>query len=301
MRVGNWACSVIDALFVLLDLKKSISLSTLFLAVACHASHMISWILASALLSCQRIDHRTTRPKDLIIEPPVSLRFDGFYSKCAYFRGLPIIGSSKVDDKAFHQIIHTFGRMLAKVPFSVTDELVKAGSHYSIIAATEGQTDLPEYADLRNDPKTDWNKRARGLGGLVTSGGEENILEFPTDRYKGESIFIHEFAHTLANYGFIKTDPKFETDWDAAYRNAMATGLWTKTYSATNRDEYWAEGVQMYFDCARYATPPNGVPNEVGNRDQLHPYDPKLYELVDRAFGHNPWRYEGSYCTTHHS
>lgn len=243
-------------------------------------------------------DHRTTLPAEPIAAPPDALRADGFYTKCAYFRGIPIIGSHNVDDKAFHVLILTFNKMLAKVPESTTDELIKAGSHYCIIAAVEGQTDLPEYQDLKNDKKTDWNKRARGLGGRITSGGEENILELPSDRYKGECIYIHEFAHTLANYAFVRTDPNFRADLKDAYSKAIAEGLWDKTYSKTNRDEYWAEGVQMYFDCARSASPPNGVHNEICNREQLKAYDPRLYALVDREFGGNPWRYEGSYNTT---
>lgn len=241
---------------------------------------------------------KTTGPNEPIGAPPKELSFGGFYSKCAYFRGLPIIGSSKVNDRAFHVLIDTYTKMLANVPDSEFQILVKAGSHFSIIAATEGQTDLPEYADLRNDPKTDWNKRARGLGGFITSAAQENILEYPSDRYKGESIYIHEFSHTLSNYVFRKCDPSFSADWTAAYRHAMDTGLWKNTYSATNRDEYWAEGVQMYFDCARSASPPNGVHNEICNRVGLERYDPMLYKLIDREFGSNPWRYEGSYCTT---
>jgi len=244
-------------------------------------------------------EHKTTGPNEPITPPPVNLSSDGFYTKCAYFRGLPIIGSHNVDDRAFHKLIDTFTKMLVNVPESTTDELIKAGSHYCIIASVEGQTDLPEYQHMKNDPKTDWNKRARGLGGRITSGGEENIMEYPNDRYKGECIYIHEFSHTLANYAFVKTDPKFRADWKDAYESAMAQGLWDKTYSKTNKDEYWAEGVQMYFDCARSASPPNGVHNEVCNREQLKVYDPKLYNLVDREFGGNPWRYEGTYNTTH--
>ncbi len=195
-------------------------------------------------------------------------------------------------------IIDTFSKMLANVPESEFQILAKAGSHYSIIATTEGQTDLPEYADLRNDPKTDWNKRARGLGGFNTSGGEENILESPGDRYKGECIYIHEFGHTLANFVFAKADSKFRADLRNAYTTAITAGLWKDTYSATNKDEYWAEGVQMYFDCARSAIPANGVHNEICNRVGLKRYDPLLFALVDREFHGNPWRYEGSYNTT---
>jgi alpha-glucosidase len=241
---------------------------------------------------------KTTLPSDSISSPPPSLTFDGFYSKCAYLRDIPIISSSKVDDRAFRVLINALNHMLAKVPLSTTDYLVKQGSHYSMIAAVEGQTDLPEYADLRNDPKTDWNKRARGLGGLVTSAAEENILEFPNDPYKGESIYIHEFSHTLANYAFNRSDPTFMPSLRKAYRDAIASGLWKNTYSASNYDEYWAEGVQMYFDCARSASPPNGVHNEVCNRVGLAKYDSELFRLVDKEFGHNPWRYEGTYCTT---
>ncbi|MBS1708043.1 MAG: hypothetical protein JSS65_04895 [Armatimonadetes bacterium] len=240
-----------------------------------------------------------TQAKVRIESPPKTLAHEGFYTKCAYFEGMPILGSPKVEDMAFEVIVTTFKSMMAKCPKGTMRALVDAGCHYSIIAEEEGQTDLPEYADLKNDPKTDWNKRARGLGGKVCSGGEENILEYPTDRYKGESIYIHEFAHTLDEFGFSKVDKNFVKDVTAAYESAMKAGLWKDTYSKTNRMEYFAEGVQMYFDCARTAHPANGVHNEVGNRVQLKKYDPRLYTVVDRVFGGNPWRYEGKYNTTH--
>ncbi len=262
-----------------------------------HVKFMLQFVSLVAI-ALQATSPITTKPDEPIGVPPDKLTYHGFYKKCAYFRGLPIIGSEKVSDAAFRRIIASFLKMLDKVPDSQFQVLVNAGSHYSIIAATEGQTDLPEYADLRNDPKTDWNKRARGLGGFDTSGGEENVLESAGDRYHGESIYIHEFAHTLANFVFEKTDPSFRQSLIDAFSSARSKGLWDKTYSATNRDEYWAEGVQMYFDCARTAVPPNGVHNQVGNRVQLKNYDPKLFALVDRAFGGNPWRYEGTYNTT---
>lgn len=251
------------------------------------------FVTALALLALQ-----TTRPRDPIVAPPDSLSYSGFYTKCVYFQGMPIIASSKVDDRALRRIVYTFGKLLARAPKGTMKAMVDAHVHYSIIASVEGQTDLPEYARLKNDPRTDWNKRARGLGGRTCSGGEENILEYPNDRYKGECIYIHEFSHTLDAYGFSKVDPNFTKDITDAYDQAMKDGLWQNTYSKTNRYEYWAEGVQMYFDCARVANPPNGVHNEVGNREALKRYDPRLYAVVNREFGGNPWRYEWSYCTT---
>ena len=54
-----------------------------------------------------------------------------------------------------------------------------------------------------------WNRRARGMGGLYTTGTEENILGYPDlsdngkkkgrprTKYFGENIFIHELAHSV--------------------------------------------------------------------------------------------------------
>lgn len=240
----------------------------------------------------------TTKAEDPIGVPPAELAVDGFYKKCVYFRGIPILGSEKVEDRALRQIVATFDKMLAKVPEKVFAKMVEGKVHYSIIAFEEGQTDLPEYRELKKDPNMDWDKRARGLGGRVTSGGEENILEYPEDRYKGESIFIHEFAHTLASHGFSRIDPTFSKELKECFDKAIADGLWKQTYAATNQHEYWAEGVQSYFDCNRSATPPNGIHNEICNREGLKGYDSRLFALLDRTFGSNPWRYEGKYNTS---
>ena len=49
--------------------------------------------------------------------------------------------------------------------------------------------------------------------------------------------------------GFAAIDPEFDGRLRAAYARAMDKGLWKETYAATNHKEYWAEGVQSYFDC----------------------------------------------------
>lgn len=254
-------------------------------------------LLAPILLASLLQTPRTTGPNDPIEAPPEALK-QGFYIKCAYYKGMAILGDDKVDDRAFHKIIAVFDKFLAKCDPRVMPTLVKGGTHYSIIADEEGQTSLPELAYEKNDKTIDWDKRARGMGGKEASGGEENILEYDDDRYKGECIYLHEFSHTLDRYAFSKLDPKFREDLRAAWQNAKDTGLWTNTYGIGNTAEYFAEGVQMYFDCARGGTPANGVHNEIINREGLKAYDPKLYALVDREFGGNPWRYEGKYNTT---
>ena len=68
----------------------------------------------------------------------------------------------------------------------------------------------------------------------------------------------------------------------------MDKGLWNKTYAATNYSEYWAEGVQSYFDCN---APAGGVHNDINTRDKLAKYDPELFALIDGAFKKSKWRY----------
>src|SRR5205823_5835380 len=69
---------------------------------------------------------------------------------------------------------------------------------------------------------------------------------------------------------------------------AMRQGLWKNTYAATNRSEYWAEGVQSYFDCNQRRDPQH---NGVVTREQLQKYDPRLSALAAEVFKDNPWRY----------
>lgn len=268
-------------------------------ALECNLHAMtLHLALAAIVLAGNSQVGPTTKPGDAIGKPPEKLGHDGFYTKHATFKGLPILASKNVDDKALHKLVYGIGRMLEKVPEAWIEAFVASGSLFAIIGKNEGQTDLPQYRHLKNDPNTDWDKRARGLGGRTTSAGEENILELDGDRYRGESIWLHEFAHTLSSQMFARVDPEHRRELRAAYDKAMAAGLWKNTYAATNSAEYWAEGVQCYFDTNRSASPPDGVHNEICNREQLKEYDPALFELIERSFGGNPWRYEGKYNTS---
>jgi hypothetical protein len=154
-------------------------------------------------------------------------------------------------------------------------------------------TDIPEHSKLK--PKKYWDKRARGLGGTpfipTTSCAEENLLGYPDDRYNGENILIHEFAHTVHEVGMKALDKGFDDRLKKLYKQAMDKGLWQNTYAATNHKEYWAEGVQSYFNCNLRADPPDGNHNHVRTRRQLRNYDPDLASLIDEVFAKNPWRW----------
>jgi hypothetical protein len=118
----------------------------------------------------------------------------------------------------------------------------------------------------------------------VCSCAEENLLCYPTDRYLGEDILVHEFAHGIHQLGINYVDSSFDKELEGIYKEALVNGLWTNTYAATNYGEYWAEGVQTWFDLNKEAIPTNTVHNQINTREELRVYDPKLYELISRYF-----------------
>jgi cyclophilin family peptidyl-prolyl cis-trans isomerase len=156
-----------------------------------------------------------------------------------------------------------------------------------VMAHNEYTTDVPEQAN--RTPKIFWDRRARGLGGRICSCGEENLLNFPNDPYSTENILIHEFGHAIAGVGMRAIDATFNQRLREAYRKAVDEGLWTGTYAGSNPAEYWAEGVQAWFDNNREN---DAQHNHVNTRAELKEYDPELARLCAEVFGEVNWRYQ---------
>jgi hypothetical protein len=152
-------------------------------------------------------------------------------------------------------------------------------------------TDVPEHSDLT--PKQYWDRRARGLGATKerpsVSGAEENLLCLKGDPYRNENITIHEFAHAVHLMAVNEVDKTFDQRLREAFEAAKAGGLWKETYALTNDREYFAEGVQSWFDCN---APKGHEHNGVDTREKLRAYDPGLAKLCTEVFGDGEWRYE---------
>ncbi|XP_066277556.1 uncharacterized protein [Branchiostoma lanceolatum] len=211
------------------------------------------------------------------------LNLDTFYQKYLHAYGIPVLGSSILPDAALRRACYDVLFMLADrkdIRDSYYDYYGRAG----IMAETEVTLDIPEHSGL--DP--DFNTRARGLGATVSkpvsTGAEENVLCYNTDPYKVEDIFIHEFAHGVDILGARKAVSDFITRLQAAYDSALANGLWANTYADDTRDEYWAEGVQSYFNVNHESDPPDGIHNHVNTRVELQAYDPDLYAMVEEIY-----------------
>ena len=212
-----------------------------------------------------------------------------FYTQSCEIAGVPIVASANVDPAALQVTAEIVATMMTPLSQTERDGMRSIALRVGVIGENEVTTDMPEYADL-NDvfPGTDWDGATRGLGATparpLTSSGEENLLCLAGDPYFAENILIHEFSHTVHEYGVVAGDPTFQGRLDAAYDAAMNAGLWSKTYGATNSTEYWAEGVQSYFEVNGSASPADGIHNDVDTRAELQSYDAALYALVDEVF-----------------
>jgi photosystem II stability/assembly factor-like uncharacterized protein len=213
-------------------------------------------------------------------------KLDSFYKKHLDLGGLPILSSEKVSDKAIEEAAYLIRQMLSNRD-DILQAMVKRGCRFVVMAPTEMTTDVPEQKNMK--PKEYWDRRARGLGGRITSCGEENLLNLRGDRYRNENILIHEFSHAIHRYGIGGLDSKFDGRLREIFKAATDGGLWKDTYAASNHSEYWAEGVQSYFDCNN---PPNkGVHNDINTREELEKYDKRLFDLVDETFKKPAFRY----------
>ena len=183
--------------------------------------------------------------------------------------------------------------------------MIASGYRVGVMAQTEMTTDIPEQRDRKKPAKGDprltrverenydkpggigsqtdkqyWDRRARGLGGVYTTGAEENILGYAHTCYYGEHILVHEWAHGIMHAA--KTaDPALFAGIQAAYKDAMAAGKYHGHYAETNANEYWAEGTQWWF-WSNFEWIDRGT--RLQTPDDLRAYDPALFELLGRVY-----------------
>jgi hypothetical protein len=237
-----------------------------------------------------------------VTTPPARLQLDPFYKKAVDAGGIPITASGRVPDEALLAARGIVDGMLARRP-DIRRQLIAMGERVGVLAPDEMLTDLPEERDLKKPTVDDqrltfcerkawlqiaamsdreyWNTRARGLGGLYTIGAAENLLGTRGAVYYGENILVHEFAHAMLT-AIEQADPKLYAQVEAAYEHAKQTGLWKGSYSINTLQEYWAEGVQFWFDSnLAYRRAPALV---VLNHDDLQRYDPMLWNALARVY-----------------
>ncbi|MGD8778746.1 MAG: hypothetical protein PVH88_07265 [Ignavibacteria bacterium] len=223
-----------------------------------------------------------------ITAPPQKLKLDSFYKKYVNANGIHIMSSKKVPDAAIYAVYNTVKFMTDSLPDEVLDSLISNNTRIAVMARYEGTTDIPEHAYLANDTTLNWDVRARGLGGTLelplTSCAEENVLCYQIDKYHAEDILIHEFAHTIHEVGILPNDTTFNSLLQKQMDSVIEEGKYKDTYAITNIYEYFAEGVQSWFNVNAEVPEPDGKHNQVNTRMELKEYDPGLYQILKKFF-----------------
>ncbi len=159
--------------------------------------------------------------------------------------------------------------------------MLKAGATLHIIGRDQVTTDLPEWRHDKGKPIAEYNgltrdERTRGMGGLLTSCGEENLLRLEKDVYRGRDICVHEFAHTIRSSGMTdELRKKFDEQWQRSIRK----NLWVGGYAASNTDEFFAELSMWYF--GTFGDMNMNEPKPAKGREGLMRYDPEAFALFD--------------------
>lgn len=249
-----------------------------------------SIILIISLYSCSDKKEQLSINAVKVIDVPDSLNIDPFYKKYVNADGIPVVSSMNVNDSALIRASKVIAQVLSKRE-DVKKAMIAKGCKVMIIGEKEEVCDIPEYAEICDTPENIayWNKRARGFGGapehdFSASCGEENVICLPGDRYKGESILVHEFAHIIHMVGIVGVNPKFDNELETLLQKAIEKGLWKDTYAVSNKEEYFAEAVQSFFNCNKYSEEPNGVHNSINTREKLKSYDLDMYNLLLQYF-----------------
>jgi hypothetical protein len=236
-------------------------------------------ILLAAAASGAAAESFQHADKIIELDPPEK----GFFSKLLDFHGLPIKAPAVVADEALYAARDRLSMLVSNQPM-VLSNLVSAGAELHIIGRDQVTTDLPEWRHDKGVSRPEYNgktrdERTRGMGGLLTSCGEENLLKLETDRYRGRDICVHEFAHNIRNYGIPR---EVRSRLNEQYRRSLERGLWKKSYAASNPDEFFAELTMWYFgshgDLHMTGLKPENGPTG------LKKYDPQAFALFDELY-----------------
>jgi hypothetical protein len=223
-----------------------------------------------------------------ITVPPVILKLNPFYKKYINVNGIHLLSSHRVPDSALYAAYRTLKGITGILPREVLEAMTSVNMRVAVMARYEGITDIPEHAHLAKDTTLNWDVRARGLGGdpelPLTTCAEENLLCYQIDKYHAEDILVHEFAHSIHLIGLTTTTPDFNKRLRTALDAAKAASKWRKTYASTNIAEYWAEGVQDWFNVNAEVKHPDGKHNYVNTRRELRKYDKGLYDILAGIF-----------------
>jgi hypothetical protein len=250
--------------------------------------------------------------------PPAKFQIDPYYIKFTFAREFTVLGSKHASDAALLKANAIIRRMFA-YRHDILKAMIADGARLVVLGRGEKLSGLPEFKDGKEQAgfdETRYFDYTPKLKLLVVP--EENVLGLPDDPFAGKCLVVSVFAKGLYQVaGLRPADPAFDKvrskqqyelrvkrldiQFDERLRGlqeaARGKGLWKGTPAGISRAEYWAAGVEAYFDAAGAGLPPHNADRPIGTREALKAYDPDLYALVDETMAykeHVDWRVNSS-------
>ncbi|HEV3146117.1 MAG TPA: prolyl oligopeptidase family serine peptidase, partial [Gemmataceae bacterium] len=258
--------------------------------------------------------YRPLRRQPSVIPPPERFKIDPYYTKFTWAREFVVVGSRSVSDEALLRANDTIRKMFA-YRHDILKAMIADGARLIVLGHSEKLSDLPEFKGAKYSPGFDeirYLDYAPERKLMVVP--EESVLRRPDDPLAGKNAVVSAMAKGLYLVaGLRPVDPDFakrrnkqqyelrvkrlDVEFDRAlgslHEAAKAKGLWTGMAAARSRVEYWAAGVEAYFDAAGAGQAPNLADRPISTREALKAYDPNLFALVDETMAykeHVDWR-----------
>ncbi|MCY3711064.1 MAG: SH3 domain-containing protein [Caldilineaceae bacterium] len=201
-------------------------------------------------------------PSSPITSPPPSLSADPIYTKYLDAAGAHILATEDVFDYKLQEAKDILLAMTSTRP-ELFAAMTRTGLKIIIFNhRNQSLSQLPELAG--------WQPIAVHDGVfLFTAAGYTIVV--PEFDLKCSTLLAHEIGHAIEE-AIRPGAPWFVEQRDSAYQNAMAAGIWTGEYAATNKHEYWAVAVERHFRLQAGQTP-------------IWQKDPAIAQLVVNVFG----------------
>jgi len=261
--------------------------------------------------------YRPLRTQPSVTLPPAKFKIDPYYTKFTWAREFTVLGSTHVSDEALLAANDTIRKMFA-YRHDILKAMIGDGVRLVVLGRGEKLSELPELKEAKDKPGFDevrYLDYTPEFKLLVVP--EENVLGLPNDPFTGKSMVVSVFAKGFYRVaGLRPADPSFgrggrgalqqyelrvkrlDIEFDnrlkKLYDAALEKALWKGTPATQDRAEYWAAGVEAYFDAAGAGQAPNLADRPITTREALKAYDPELYALVDETMAykeHVDWRY----------
>ncbi|MXV76243.1 hypothetical protein F4Z99_18465 [Candidatus Poribacteria bacterium] len=197
-----------------------------------------------------------------------------YYTKYIDAGGIAVIGNEIVPDEAFLMAREIVLEMTSKHP-EIRDMLSPETGHYHVLVNDQ-------YGHLRETPEPPHYEPDIPYA-LSHCGGRYTYCVStirPLSEGRVMWTFVHEFAHAMHSV-IEELDTSFNDKLKQAYENAIEQGIWSGMYAEENYQEYWAEGVRMWFyHVTDLPRPPTQGWVTFRTYEDFAERDPMLVELI---------------------